>query len=140
MDPKEWGPITWRTMHAFAWEADRRNTEETKKAFIQFMHTLTDLLPCDICRQHMNDYIKDHPIPLINFFAYTVEFHNSVNNRLGKKMYSLEEATKIWTTVSCGSCSSETKETNSNNTIVYIFIGLILLSIICIYKWIYATR
>jgi hypothetical protein len=133
MDPKEWGPVTWRTMHAFAWEADRRNTQETHLAFTNFMQNLTDLLPCEACRMHMQSYLKENPLPLSNFFAYTVTFHNSVNTRLGKKNYTLEEATKIWTSVSCGSCSPETK---TNDSFPYYFL-LAAVIIFCIFyfKW-----
>lgn len=60
---------------------------------------------CEHCRGHMLNYIQQHPMDARNLFPWTVDFHNSVNRRLGKKLMTLEEALAFYSR-SSGECSA----------------------------------
>jgi hypothetical protein len=131
MDPKLWGPHTWKTLHALAIEADRR---KTTGEFQQFMKSLSSLLPCEACRGHMESYLAMNPVPNENVFVYSVQFHNHVNKRLGKREVSYEEALEMWHTSACSKCEPEKQNEN------YFPLGILVLSIIIlICLWNYVT-
>lgn len=53
-------------------------------------------LPCGDCRGHAIDYLKAHPVGT-DYFAWTVAFHNAVNERLGKPSTTVDDARALWT-------------------------------------------
>lgn len=63
---------------------------------------------CDHCRGHMNEHIQKNPIDRYrgSLFHWTVDFHNSVNKRLGKKIMTYEEALSIYSREGSEGCSS----------------------------------
>ena len=134
MDPNFWGPSIWRTIHSVAYESDKLASENT---FSNLIYELSFVLPCETCRNHMQNYLKDHPIPQNNFFIWSVEFHNQVNIRLGKPIMSFEEASQIYAKASnCKNC-----EDSSNNDLkgsiffATVIILSIIISFIYLSKW-----
>lgn len=111
-DPKAWGPAAWRTIHAFALQADKQG-RQGYETFKNFLGNTSHMLPCEACQKHMNDYIfrMRTQYGAQSMFEYTVHFHNDVNKRLGKPIMSLEQARSLWSQpdgpqVECGSCSA----------------------------------
>ena len=78
--------------------------------FRNHMYFLKDNYPCDRCRPHIADYLRTHPIPdrsggdTMYLFKWSVDFHNAVNKRLGKRELSLSEAFAIYQK-DCPTCS-----------------------------------
>jgi hypothetical protein len=111
-------------------------TREEKLHFKKFMHTAAERFWCKGCSEHFKQYLKDHPINVdtvcvdengddIAMFSWTVDFHNSVNERLGKfhniitvetaiGKYNGSSGDKPFCTASGG--SSETKKGKFNFT------------------------
>jgi hypothetical protein len=48
------------------------------------------------CEQHLVDFIKANPPDWNDFFTWTILLHNSVNERIGKPIYTPENARKLW--------------------------------------------
>lgn len=124
MDPKLWGPSAWKTLHALAIEADRR---KSSTEFYNYIQNLASLLPCEACRGHMQSYLQIYPVPAENMFQYTVQFHNHVNKRLGKREVSYEEALEMWHSSACAKCEPEEK---LDYTSIYILISLVIFFIL----------
>lgn len=60
-----------------------------------------ETFPCLECRGHAMDYLADNPFPVLSkngdeLFIWTVDFHNTVNDRLGKEYIDVEDAKKLW--------------------------------------------
>jgi hypothetical protein len=83
-----WGPPEWASMHSKAAAFD--GSAEQKKYFKQYIISLTYILPCGECRQHLkanleaikiDDYFTNNH----SLFLWTYLLHNTVNTQLGKK-------------------------------------------------------
>jgi hypothetical protein len=102
-DPEVFGPPLWFTFHnssAYYPENASPIVAEKMKGFIL---GIPYMLPCPECASHASQYIEENLDNIEVFcsgremlFAFFCDFHNYVNNRVGKKMLSLEEAKKIF--------------------------------------------
>jgi hypothetical protein len=93
--PPHTGPSLWYTIHSIALCYPNVPMEFHKKAAQDFIESLAYLHPCIHCQQHIRSVLKEMPLKIdskIVFFEWTVAFHNSVNRRLGKYEFTLEEA------------------------------------------------
>lgn len=102
LPPSSWGPFFWHTMHIVALGYPLKPTYGHKKAAKDFFESLSYLIPCPVCRDHYNAFIKDMPItPFLDkrddLFRWTVELHNKVNEKLGKRRYTELEAIQFYT-------------------------------------------
>lgn len=89
MPKSVWGPIKWKELHTRAL-IDRAMTGE-ERWFADYVEGL----PCAKCRRHFEEFLAQSPPDLRSrplFFAWTVEAHNFVNEALGKKTFTKEEA------------------------------------------------
>jgi hypothetical protein len=118
-DPNKIGPGSWFLLHLMAKYA---TTPVLKEAFIYNLDLLRTNFTCAKCRQHINQYLDEHPIRNyyylkdnqgndIGMFRYMWEFHNVVNLRLNKPHVSWQEAinnfTNLTSAICTGSCSGE---------------------------------
>lgn len=61
------------------------------------------------CKEHWSKYYNNHPINFTQlgaYFQWTVDAHNAVNTRLGKKSLTVEEAGKLYHKSSRGGSSA----------------------------------
>jgi hypothetical protein len=90
MDPSVWGPPLWFVMQSIA-----MNYPETNPSYLQqrnhhdFYHSLRNVLPCTVCREHYTELLKLYPIgPSLgsrnDLVAWVVLIHNKVNARYDK--------------------------------------------------------
>ena len=89
-----------------------------------------DVLPCNDCRKHYKEMIKDNPPVLVDrnsIFKWTVDIHNKVNTRLNKKIITLKEAYDIWTKESI-----EKKEINPNKRLYYLTLIFFLILLVAV--------
>jgi hypothetical protein len=87
--PSVWGPIFWHTIHVTALSYPSNPTYAQKKAAKEYYESLTELIPCPICREHYKVHLQKLPLtPHLDrredLFRWTVELHNEVNTMLGK--------------------------------------------------------
>ena len=83
--PEVWGEDAWRIMHVVALGFPKHPTETDKKNYADFYKTLTQVLPCERCRQGYQKFMEARPIDVSsmeNLFQWTVDIHNDVNRKL----------------------------------------------------------
>ena len=87
------GPLFWAELHLFA----ARNEGKGRLLHEWFTGWYNDL-PFDgcPCKEHADRWVSENPPDYLRFFEWSVRFHNSVNERLGRPILSLEGASKLW--------------------------------------------
>ncbi len=93
-----WGSSCWDLCLIIALIFPEKNaTLEDVNNFHDFICSLVRVLPCKGCIQHAVEYVKvNPPVGLdtrIKCVTYIVDFHNDVNKRLGKRLFTVKEAT-----------------------------------------------
>ena len=94
------GRSTWDTIHGLAATYDRPSK---KQAFINYMYSLTDLYPCDMCRNNLLTHLTTD-LPLedrwfksnVSLFTWTFMLHNIVNRDTGKPEMRWQDAERKW--------------------------------------------
>jgi hypothetical protein len=92
-----YGPGIWWVIHQDSKAGD-------KQAVIRHIMSV----PCEDCKSHAESYMRKYPIPEEgqDLFKWSVDFHNAVNSRLGRPIFSLEEAEIKYSQI-CKQCSTE---------------------------------
>jgi len=100
-----WGPKLWRLYHLAAEVSDRTDVLLLWKGVFRWS---VDILPCELCRKHLNSYLIANASFTIRTFpkkgtevrAYVRSFllalHNDVNTRLEKPMFTDENLTELY--------------------------------------------
>lgn len=82
-----WGRGGWHFIHNICLNCTHRD------AIINWLYATVRVLPCPDCCTHAQKYIEDHPPEHAeDLFEWSVHFHNSVNERLGKENVRVEDA------------------------------------------------
>lgn len=92
----KWGPGTWNTMHCFAHSAPQELNQEEQERFRHLLLLIAEHLPCPSCRRHFRAYLETHLNEGVlasrqTLVSFLNDAHNSVNLRLGKRVYTLDE-------------------------------------------------
>jgi len=139
-DPKYVGPGTWNVIHRNAFRSQNHKQQEE---FISFMKEVCEGFPCDVCRGHCKEYIKNHPMEEyidtmveidgekmgLGMFVWSWKFHNAVNKRIKKPIMSWNTAYNLYSEKESLICSKncmnadnggeeeekESKETNNKD-------------------------
>lgn len=97
-----WGPAVWFSLQCmckgYPCRINPKNIEHRrrqKKFYIFFSYILEDLLPCGICRKHYKDNYQQFPVDKyldgrLSLCYWIWAFHNKVNLKIGKEMYSFD--------------------------------------------------
>jgi len=97
-----WGKHLWGFLHTmtisdFSFpEANLR----TQKPIVTNIKMVVNVIPCADCKAHFLQHLStiDH-VDLYksnSLFYWTIDFHNKVNEKLGKPILSYTEAETIW--------------------------------------------
>ena len=120
-----YGPGVWYMLQVKALKVvDIMSFKEFDKSFKDVRETF----PCAKCRTHMAQYVEEHSYMnniyknKYGIFEWMVNFHNSVNKRLGKKEMSFNDAlsgylTMVNSNIVENKNRSITKELNTNSTV-----------------------
>lgn len=89
MEPEEWGPGFWRTLHTISFYYPDSPSEDERKAAKNFFYSLAYLLPCDECAQEYSKMLANNPIESAlvgrqELSSWVYKLHSIVNKRLGK--------------------------------------------------------
>lgn len=91
---KIWGPITWNLLHTIAEKIYDDKFTDAKKDVIRIILLTIQNIPCPICREHAEKYIKKHNINLCNnrkdLIMYIFNFHNEVSIQAKNQVFSNE--------------------------------------------------
>lgn len=91
MSTKEWGSPMWLSMHHVAMGYSCNPTPHEINSMYNYLYSIPGILPCKECKSHASQYIQQHHPNLRNSCtvqAWVFDFHNSVNNRLGKPIFT----------------------------------------------------
>lgn len=112
------GPGTWNVIHTLAFKA---KTKPQQQDFIKTLKIIIDYFPCEKCRGHAQDYLKNHPVEdyqndNLGMFIWTWKFHNAVNFRTNppKMQMSWELAYHLYAQL-CGEDKTQTNNINNND-------------------------
>lgn len=95
--PLYWSGNVWATIHFIALSYPSSADSDRKLATHNMLRGLFMNLPCPACAHHATQYLESNP-PCLDtresFVTWTVMFHNSVNERTGKRSdWTVKEAT-----------------------------------------------
>lgn len=93
MNPLVWGPPFWFVLHTVSFNYPEHPTYSDKRTHYDFFYNIRNVLPCEMCRQHYRELLKQYPIePFLDsresIISWVILIHNQVNQRLGKEMMS----------------------------------------------------
>jgi|UniRef100_A0A6C0K9L2 hypothetical protein len=102
---EEWGPLLWKLLHGLAERAGKILTpvyaEEERHHWTHFFKMTSDIIPCDVCKEHFRIYLREHPVdalkkmPTNQIRAYVRhwfwEVHEWVNMTLNKPSFPEED-------------------------------------------------
>lgn len=88
------GPGTWAIVHQAGLAADENPAN--LQQFLNIVDFVKNNYKSQHCRKHFSDAIDLNPIKPGQAFKWTVDRHNEVNARHGKKIFTVEEARQIW--------------------------------------------
>lgn len=101
-----WGPRIWSTIHTFAFAYERDDPSAIqRRAFYDFLTSVSTLLPCDECKRHMIDYMaaskmtspsSSHLSNRKSVIDWTIKFHNDVNARLQKPQIGVDQVSQMY--------------------------------------------
>ena len=94
LHPTVWGPSQWSVLHYMATAYPVEPTPERKRSMLDYITSMCSNLPCDACSVHCKQYLHVHPPKVessASLFTYLVDFHNAVNQRLHKRLYTEKE-------------------------------------------------
>ena len=57
LKPTVWGPTAWDFLDQCLFAYD----ESSREAYLQLMHLLPQILPCELCRHHSAKFIRENP-------------------------------------------------------------------------------
>lgn len=77
-----WSVPMWNILHKQA----KRNPYQK-----DWLDVFENKIPCPECKTHFKDFRKNNE-PNTKFFKWTVDLHNSVNEKIGKKKYPYASA------------------------------------------------
>jgi hypothetical protein len=102
MDQRLFGPWGWLLLHAiaYAYKLKGNLSQDDQEWIKKFLSSFCRLLPCPGCSYHCIAHIAQNIPNFQNgeeFWKYTVDFHNSVNQRSNLLQYSYEEAETLLT-------------------------------------------
>lgn len=90
-----WGPSTWTLFHTLAEKIKDEHFNEIKSDLLGYVKRICANLPCPDCAAHATQFISkltpDQFANKQNFKVFLLHFHNSVNARTGKPIFTLEE-------------------------------------------------
>ena len=99
-NPLVWGPLFWYTLHNSAIHYPVNASPLVKQRILNRIQAIPYEVPCKTCQIHASAYIEslsDYDLDKIvsgrdNLFKFYVDFHNAVNTRLGKPIWTYQQA------------------------------------------------
>jgi hypothetical protein len=93
--PDVWGPPNWAALRRLGADLPERPSTAQRVATLKRFWGIIEGLPCDECHVHALEWTRRHPPARFLtggavFRRYVFDFHNSVNARLDKPVWTPE--------------------------------------------------
>lgn len=137
IDPKYWGPNTWRFMHYITVAYPDNPDQNIKNNTYNFFYSLKYLLPCEKCRHNYGIHLIKYPLTndilssRQSLFNWLVDIHNEVNKSCGKPVLSYEQAKNLYSNYNIEHYTN-TENSNNNWSVYYNMIDARIWTIIII--------
>ena len=98
-DARELGRATWTFLHTTAAYLPERLSSQQAKHAASLLEAVAALYPCRNCAEHMSAYLEAHPLDTSirqSLSAWLCNFHNEVNEMLGKEKFDCERVQERW--------------------------------------------
>jgi hypothetical protein len=90
-----WGRYFWEYFHTLAEKIKDEHFNDAKSELLNYIKRICANLPCPDCAAHAIQIISkltpDQIASKQNFKIFLMQFHNSVNIRTGKRLFTIEE-------------------------------------------------
>ena len=83
-----WGSHLWAFIHTVTLKKEHRALEVVKN--------IGPIMPCQLCRPDYDQSILGLD-ETSDLFKWSVDFHNKINIKLGKPVFTYDEALQKWT-------------------------------------------
>jgi hypothetical protein len=98
-NPNIWGPPFWFSLHISSLYYPEEASPIVKERMKNRILAIPYEIPCSLCRPHASSYIEKNRENLDqivkgrdSLFKFYVDFHNDVNRRYGKEIWTYEKA------------------------------------------------
>ena len=99
MSKKEWGNATWYLFHTLAEKIKTEYTDSASEIY-NLIVQICKSLPCPDCQEHATKMLKNVNSTNIktreNLIKFIWEFHNKVNARLNKSLFTEDERDALY--------------------------------------------
>lgn len=106
----DWGPILWSLLHGLAQKAGSSILPDDEvREWQKFLKATGDILPCDNCRVHYQQYSNTHPLTQIKTMSkpdmkvfiktWVWTLHNEVNMRNQKPIFAFPDLDTTYSSV-----------------------------------------
>ena len=94
-----WGGITWVFLHTLSYKIHPEHYLLIKQIVWHHIKQLCSNLPCPECAKHATQYLKTMAVPETKerLIQVLVDFHNVVNRKIGKPLFSIQDMPKYGT-------------------------------------------
>jgi hypothetical protein len=97
LNPSQWGPYYWNMLHFMSSSYDNNPNPSVQSVMKNFIQSLPVFLPCKECQDHAFHFIKSKNLDKVvesrkDLFTFFFNFHNFVNERLGKPIMDIKTA------------------------------------------------
>lgn len=97
-----WGPSIWYMFHTIAHKIKDSDFQGSIKDLLDIIKSICKNLPCPSCAQHASDYVQRINYSSIrnkdDFKMLLFTFHNDVNKRTSKPVFTLDELESKYST------------------------------------------
>ncbi len=93
-NPNIWGPKGWFFIDTIILSYPNNPSNEDKKIYKNFLTSIKDILPCESCRIHYTNNLKEIPLSSYylnsrnNLIEWIILIHNKVNKINNKMLYN----------------------------------------------------
>jgi alpha-L-arabinofuranosidase len=98
----DWGPILWKILHGLAQKAGQGIIlADEIREWQKFFRLTGEMIPCDVCKAHYQQYLKEHPTMVLAGYSTTQintwvkswywNLHNNVNTSKGVPVFPFSE-------------------------------------------------
>jgi hypothetical protein len=104
MNQNIWGPHLWFSLHTITLNYPLKPTDKDKEGYKKFFKSLTETIPCSVCKKNYIRHIKENPIDnkldsRKDLVYWLIDMHNMVNGEIGKKILSYDIVIKKYENV-----------------------------------------
>tara|TARA_Y100000389_G_C17413620_1_gene492375 strand:- start:976 stop:1401 length:426 start_codon:yes stop_codon:yes gene_type:complete len=138
MNKNIWGPSIWNVIHTATINYPVLPTMENRNHISNLIHSISEQIPCTICKEHFKEKIHQFPINDVSrekLFKWGVDIHNQVNKQLNKKQLSYKKVKKIYETKYNMKINFNSKNTFNKGYRTVYNVLLVLLVLIFIYLY-----